>query len=54
MTYDELDHLDDYRRILARLEAEKNNYTPEIGMRTMDNINDNIDFFKEKIAYLER
>jgi hypothetical protein len=54
MPYDEIDHLDDYKKILARLEEEKRNYIPEIGMRTLQQIDDNIEFFTDKISRLQR
>jgi len=52
--YNEMDHLDDYIRIVERLEEEKRRYKPEHGMRTLQQINDNIEFFTDKIKSLQR
>ena len=49
-----MDHLDDYIRIVERLEEEKRRYNPEHGMRTLQQINDNIEFFTDKIKSLQR
>jgi len=48
------EHLDDYIHIIERLKKEKENFRPEYGMRTLEQIETNLEFFTERVAHLKR